>query len=362
LHASRDGVPVSLPEIPRGVITTLTLATDLAVLLIDAGTRPAEIGLLDLRTGFRYLTDARPPALHVTEPAAPEMVTYPASEGRKIHALLYRPSGSGPHPVLLSIHGGPEAQERPVYARSGLYQYLLSQGIALFAPNIAGSTGYGSAHQKLIYRDWGGIDLDDLDHAMQYLTAQPWADPDRIATMGASYGGFAVLSCLARLPYAWAAGVSICGPSNLLTLANAAPPTWRDFVNTVLGDPQTDADHLRQRSPITYADNITAPLFILQGVRDPRVPQNESDQLVNRLREHGVHVRYDIYPDEGHGFTSRDNELRAYSDIAQFLTQQLTPARLLGTASSCADASRGLAAVSRPGLKPGLAVSSSVRG
>lgn len=327
LHASRDGEPIPLPEIPRGVITALAVGPGAAVLLIDAGIRPAEIGVLDFSSGFRYLTDARPPALRVIEPVNPELVSYPAAHGRDVHALLYRPSGPGPHPVLLSIHGGPEAQERPVYARSGLYQHLLAQGIAVFAPNIAGSTGYGIAHQKLIYRDWGGIDLDDLDHALRYLKAQTWADAECTAAMGASYGGFAALSCLARLPYPWAAGVSICGPTNLVTLAEASPPTWKEFVATVLGDPETDAEFLLQRSPVTYADAITAPLFILQGARDPRVPQNESDQIVNRLRDRGVHVRYDIYPDEGHGFTNRDNELRAYNDIARFLIEQLMASR-----------------------------------
>jgi dipeptidyl aminopeptidase/acylaminoacyl peptidase len=253
----------------------------------------------------------------------PEPVVYPASAGRSVHALLYRPDSQGPYPVVLSIHGGPEAQERPMYLRSGLYQHLLSQGIAVFAPNIAGSTGYGATHQKLIYRNWGGFDLDDLDHAVRYLQADPGIDSDRIAAMGGSYGGFAALSCLARLPYQWAAGVSLCGPTNLVTLARACPPTWKHFVATVLGDPDTDAEYLTQRSPTTYADAITAPLFVLQGARDPRVPRAEADQLVTRLREHGVSVRYEVFEDEGHGFTNRENELRAYEEIAEFLGDHL---------------------------------------
>ncbi|WP_336213608.1 S9 family peptidase [Nonomuraea sp. LPB2021202275-12-8] len=326
LHADRDGSSVSLPDIPPGVITALSLAPDasFAVVMINSAARPAELAVLDLsRHEFRYLTDTRPPALHVIDPIAPELITYPARDGRDVHALLYRPDGPGPHPVLLSIHGGPESQERPVYARSGLYQHLLHQGIAILAPNFAGSTGYGTAHQKLIYCDWGGIDLDDLDQAVQYLHTLDWADPNRLAVMGASYGGFAALSCLARLPYPWAAGVSMCGPSNLLTLAKASPPTWKTFVATVLGDPDTRAEHLLARSPVTHADGINAPLFVLQGAHDPRVPQAESDQIVARLRERGVEVRYDIYPDEGHGFTNRANELTAYEAISAFLHTHL---------------------------------------
>ncbi|MGW4793553.1 S9 family peptidase [Nonomuraea sp. NPDC004297] len=326
LHADRDGSPIPLPDIPPGVISALSLAPDasLAIVLIDSAARPAELAVLDLvRHDFRYLTDTRPTALRVIDPIVPELITYPASDGRDVHALLYRPDGPGPHPVLLSVHGGPESQERPIYARSGLYQHLLHQGIAILAPNFAGSTGYGTAHQKLIYRDWGGIDLDDLDRGLRFLQTLDWADTGRLAVMGASYGGFAALSCLARLPYSWAAGVSICGPSNLVTLAKASPPTWKTFVATVLGDPDTCAEHLLARSPVTHADGITAPLFVIQGAHDPRVPQAESDQIVTRLRERGVEVRYDIYPDEGHGFTNRANELTAYEAISAFLHSHL---------------------------------------
>jgi dipeptidyl aminopeptidase/acylaminoacyl peptidase len=326
LRAARNGTELPLADIPQGVIDAISLSPDgeRMVLEIDTATRPSEIGVLNPATGFRYLTDARPPAVQVIDPVQPDLITYAAPGGRHVHALLYRPHTPGPYPVLLSVHGGPEAQERPDYAYSGLYQYLLHQGIAVLAPNIAGSTGYGLTHQKLIYRDWGGIDLDDLDHAVRHLHTLPGVDADRIAVMGGSYGGFAALSCLSRLPYQWAAGVSFCGPSNLVTLARACPPTWRPTVDAVLGNPDADAEHLTRRSPITYADAITAPLLVIQGTHDPRVPKDESDQIVNRLRARGVDVRYDVYPDEGHGFTNRSNEIKAFGDIAQFLLTHLT--------------------------------------
>ncbi|MEU8802431.1 S9 family peptidase [Spirillospora sp. NPDC048819] len=325
LRAARNGTELALADVPQGVIDAIALSPDgeRIVLEIDTAARPSEIGVLDPAAGFRYLTDARPPAVQVIDPVEPNLITYPASYGRHVHALLYQPHTPGPHPVLLSVHGGPEAQERPEYAYSGLYQYLLHQGIAVLAPNIAGSTGYGLTHQKLIYRDWGGIDLDDLDRAVRHLRTLSDIDADRIAVMGGSYGGFAALSCLSRLPYRWAAGVSFCGPSNLVTLAQACPPTWRPTVDAVLGNPDIDAEELTRRSPITYADAITAPLLVIQGAHDPRVPQDESDQIVARLRTRGVDVRYDIYPDEGHGFTNRTNEIKAYGDIAQFLVTHL---------------------------------------
>src|ERR1700683_5383033 len=141
-----------------------------------------------------------------------------------------------------------------------------------------GSAGYGIAWQQAIYKDWGGIDLDDFAAAAVYLTTLDWADPRRLAGLESSYGGFAALSCVSRLPHLWAAAVSICGPANLETLARSMPPSWATTVATMIGDPGKDADRLRERSPVTYASQITAPLLVLQGATDPRVPQAESDQ------------------------------------------------------------------------------------
>ncbi|WP_157430164.1 S9 family peptidase [Actinomadura oligospora] len=324
LHVRRGQGAVGVPEVPGGVISTLSLSPGgrKAAMLLDSPTRPEEILLVDLNeSSSRRLTDGRPPALRSVAAVEPESINFPTSGGREVHAFVYRPTTPGPHPVLLSIHGGPEGQERPRYA--ALYQHLLHHGIAVFAPNIAGSAGYGIAHQKLIYRDWGGIDLEDLDHAVRYLRTRPELDIDRVAVFGGSYGGFAALSCLARLPHRWAAGVSICGPSNLVTLASEAPPTWRKVVDTLLGNPEKDAERLLANSPITYADAIDAPLMVLQGARDPRVPRAESDSLVKSLRDRGVHVRYEVFPDEGHGFTTQANELRAYSETAVFLIEHL---------------------------------------
>ena len=326
LYASRNGTPLEMPPLPNGVVTALSLSSNggTAALLIDAATRPAEIAILDTRGGgMRYVTDTRPTGLKAVQPIEPQLVQFPARDGRTVHALAYRPHGDGPFPILMWIHGGPHGQERPHYERCGMYQYLLAQGIGIFAPNMAGSTGFGTPFQKLIYKDWGGIDLSDFEDGLTYLQSVDWADAGHVAVAGASYGGFAALSCVSRIAHPWAAGISICGPSNLVTLATNCPPTWRSFVDTVLGNPTVDADALTERSPLTYVDQITAPLFIVQGAHDPRVPKAESDQIVDRLRARGVEVRYDIYGDEGHGFTSRDNEITAYSDIAAFLVRHL---------------------------------------
>lgn len=316
------------PPLPPGVIKALDLARDgsIAALQIEMATRPAEIAVLDLaRDTLTYLTDTRPAGLTAVEPVEPQTVTFAARDGRTVHGLLYRPHGEGPFPVVMWIHGGPESQERFTYERAGLYQYLLDQGIAVYAPNAAGSRGYGLTFRTLLYRDWGGPDLHDFEDAAAYLKSMSWIDQRRLAVAGASYGGFAALSCLTRLPDLWTAGVSLCGPSNLVTLAAACPPTWRAFVNIVLGDPVADADLLTRRSPITYVDHLTAPLMVVQGARDPRVPKHEADQIVDKLRGRDVDVRYLVYQDEGHGFTNRDNEIAAYQEVGDFLIDRLKP-------------------------------------
>ncbi|NUT46447.1 MAG: S9 family peptidase [Saccharothrix sp.] len=322
LFVLRDGELLTLPEMPAGMIESLCVSGDVVAFLLSTGARPTEVVVLDLAANeLRYVTSSAPAV--ATELVEPELVRYPTHDGREVAAWLYRPRGEGVRGVVLSIHGGPETQERPRYNYAGLYQYLVSQGVAVLAPNVRGSTGYGKSYQKLILRDWGGDELGDFEHAVKYLHGQDWVDPDRIGVWGGSYGGFASLSCLSRLPSLWAAGVSLVGPSNLLTMARSAPETWRSEMANWVGDPDTEADFLLERSPITYADAITAPLFVIQGANDPRVKKAESDQIVAALRARGVEVRYDVYEDEGHGFTNRANEVRAIGDSADFLLAHL---------------------------------------
>ncbi len=325
----RTGRDVPVPELPAGVVTALRVAPDGSRLAfqLDSATRPTDLAVVDVGTKqLRYLTDSRPPALVAVRREPPELVRYPTHDGRQVPAYLYRPGGSGRFPVLLSVHGGPQAQERPLYRLSGLYQSLLDRGVGVLAPNVRGSTGYGKAYSRLILRDWGGGELGDLEHAVTYLRTLDWVDPDRIGVYGGSFGGFAALSCASRLPGLWAAVVSSFGPSNLITAARAVPPAWRKFMAGWLGDPDDDAEFLRSRSPLTYADQIRAPLFVIHGARDPRVASSESDQIVASLRARGVAVRYDVYPDEGHGFTKRENELRARADEVDFLVRHLSRA------------------------------------
>ena len=317
----------ALVDIPEGVLGACAITPDGGTIvgLFGTGARPNELVAIDIVSGaVSYLTESLPPALTEISPIAPEAVDYLTHDDRRTPAWRYRPAGPGKHPMVLSIHGGPEAQERAEYMYSGLYQFLLANGIGVFAPNARGSTGYGVSYQKLIHRDWGGAELGDFEHAISYLRSLDWVDADRIAVFGGSFGGFATLSCVSRLPLLFAAGVSVVGPSNLVTFVKSVPPTWRPLMASWVGDPEDDFDMLMERSPITYVDQITAPLMVIQGANDPRVAKAESDQIVEALRRRGVDVRYDVYPDEGHGFTKRSNEIKAIGGIAEFLIERLT--------------------------------------
>ena len=321
-----SGQLVDLPTIPAGAIDLLRVSPDGRMLgfLLNQPQHPAEVFILDLVA--LELTQLTSSAVGGVEPAdliQPQLVRFPTHDDRQIPAFLYRPRGNGPFPVVLSIHGGPEAQELPAYAYSGLYQYWVSRGIGVLAPNVRGSTGYGKSYQRLIHRDWGGDELKDFDAAARYLRSLDWVDSTRLGVFGGSFGGFATLSCISRLPDYWAAAVDIVGPSNLVTFAKAVPPTWQRMMAKWVGDPETEADFLLSRSPITYIDQIRTPLFVIQGANDPRVVKGESDQIVDLLRQRGINVRYDVYSDEGHGFTKRANELKALEDTATFMEQHL---------------------------------------
>ena len=315
------------PRTPPGAIADLRFSPDGRWLgyILNTSTTGGNLHSLRLRDRrAAQLTQALYGNVAPRDLVTPEAAQYPTFDGRGVPALLYRPRGASkaaPAGAVLSIHGGPESQERPIY--NPLYQYLLSRGIAVLAPNIRGSTGYGVAYQRLIHRDWGGGELKDLEHAAKFLRSLDWIDGQRLGVFGGSFGGFATLSAVTRLPKYWAAAVDIVGPSNLVTFAKAVPPTWRRFMKEWVGDPDEDRDFLLERSPITYVDNVRAPLLVIQGANDPRVVKPESDQMVERLRALGRKVEYLVFEDEGHGFTKEANQRRWLQATAEWFVLHL---------------------------------------
>lgn len=312
------------PEIPQGVLSGLSASHDgsIFVATVTTPTSPANLHLVEREhKTCTQLTDNKPRVAAIDSLIDAELVEITSHDGLKVPAFVYRPAGDGPHPVIVSIHGGPQAQETPRYA--ALYQFLLSKGFGIVAPNVRGSTGYGKDYVKAIECRWGDVELGDFKAVRDFAADLEWSDANRIGVFGGSYGGFAVLTCLSRQPDLWNCGVDIVGPSNLVNLYNTSPPSWREAMNVMLGKPETDFDRMMQASPITHAENIVAPLFVIQGKHDPRVVQAESDEIVGKLRALGREVRYDIYEDEGHGFSKEENEWKAFTDSVAFFCEHL---------------------------------------
>ena len=321
-----SGKELTMPDLPLCVIAGMDITPDGARLAFTL-TRPTEASNLyevELSNAeIQPLSQSMLGGIKPEDLIEPSAIFYKSFDGREIPAWLYRPAGTGKFPVVLSIHGGPEAQERTQYNYNGLYQFLLSRGIGVLAPNIRGSTGYGLSYQKLIHRDWGGDELKDIEGAAKYLNSLEWADDERLAVFGGSFGGFATLSAAARLPQYWACAVDIVGPANLLTFVQSVPPHWRPMIKNWVGDFEEDREMLIERSPITYVEQIRAPLLVIQGAKDPRVVQAESDQMVELIRQNGGSVEYYVDENEGHGATRRENSIKWMELVANFLVTNL---------------------------------------
>jgi Tol biopolymer transport system component/dienelactone hydrolase len=322
-----------IDKIPDGVISKINITPDgqKIVFLLSTAISPYDIYVYDFKTDdVKKLTNSFKNSVPYNLMKAPKIVRYNSFDNEPISAFLYLPSekfmknDKEKIGAVLSVHGGPTSQERPSYLYGGLYQYILSKGLAVLAPNFRGSTGYGKSFEKKIYHDWAGGELKDLEYAVKWLLSQKWIDKDKIGVFGASFGGFSTLNCISRLShYNWKAAVDIVGPSNLVTFTKTAPKHWKRVMAEWVGDPDTEEDFLKERSPITYVDNIKSDLLIIQGAKDPLVVKEESEQMVDKLQKSGKFVEYCVFDDEGHGFTKAKNMVKAYGLAAEFLIKRL---------------------------------------
>jgi dipeptidyl aminopeptidase/acylaminoacyl peptidase len=231
-----------------------------------------------------------------------------------------------PLPLVLYVHGGPWA--RDYWGLNSVHQWLANRGYAVLSVNFRGSTGLGKNFVNAGNLQWGRKMHDDLIDAVNWSVQQKIADPDRIAIMGGSYGGYAALAGLTLTPKTFACAVDIVGPSNLITLLETIPPYWQPEVEQFykrVGDLRTEEGRklLEERSPLSYVDRIERPLLIGQGANDPRVKQNESDQIVKAMQAKGLPVTYVLYGDEGHGFARPENRLSFYAIAEAFLAEHL---------------------------------------
>jgi dipeptidyl aminopeptidase/acylaminoacyl peptidase len=290
----------------------------------DAGPVPFYLYDRQRREG-RFLFDHQP-ELARYELAPMEPFSYTARDGLTIHGYVTFPPGAGRAglPMVLNVHGGPWA--RDTWGFDAEAQWLANRGYLCVQVNFRGSTGYGKAFVNAGDREWGAAMQDDLTDAVAYAVGQGWADPARVAIFGGSYGGYAALAGVTFTPDLYRCAVDIVGPSNLKTLIETIPPYWQPQIalfHQRVGNPETDAEFLWSRSPLSRASSIHTPLLIAQGANDPRVKQAESEQIVAALRAAGIDYEYMLFPDEGHGFAKPANRLRFYAAAERFLARHL---------------------------------------
>lgn len=253
-------------------------------------------------------------------------ITYKTRDGLTIHGYLTLPKGVDPKnlPVVVNPHGGPWARDG--WGFNPEVQFLANRGYAVLQMNFRGSTGYGREFWEKSFKQWGKTMQDDISDGVKWLIAEGIADPKRVAIYGGSYGGYATLAGLTFTPELYACGVDYVGVSNLFTFQNSIPPYWEPFkemLYEMVGHPQKDSLLLRDASPVFHVDNIKSPLLVAQGLNDPRVNKNESDQMVEALKKKGIDVPYMVKDNEGHGFRNEENRFDFYGAMEQFFFKHL---------------------------------------
>jgi dipeptidyl aminopeptidase/acylaminoacyl peptidase len=295
---------------------------------VNGDRSPSSLYVYDFASRRRTkLFDSLNQAIDPEDLVEAEIVRYRSFDGMMIPAMLYKPhqaSRTNRLPAIVEVHGGPGGQSRKGY--SGQMQFLANQGYVILRVNNRGSSGYGKTFFAADDQKHGKEPLRDCVEAKKYLQGLDYVDPARIAILGGSYGGYMTLAALAFHPQEFNAGVDIFGISNWLRTLKNTPPWWESFRKALyaeVGDPYSQEAMLREVSPLFHADKIRRPLLVIQGANDPRVLKAESDEIVEAVKKNGVPVEYVLFPDEGHGFSKKANQIVAFKAIAKFLEQHL---------------------------------------
>ncbi len=331
----------TLPE--RGIVGGMTLSKDQTKLAFSFSSSKynGDVWLYDLKTrALTQVTHSDRAGISQESFIAPELIKFKSFDGLDVRGWYYKPSrGSvsvtpiaseqvniswnqkGTIPVIVSVHGGPESQERPGF--NPLYQYYLSRGYAVLAPNVRGSTGYGKVYTHLDDVKNRENSVKDLAYAAEWLKTKGGADPKRIAVTGGSYGGYMTLAAITLYPELWAAAVNTVGIVNWETFLKNTSGYRRRQREVEYGMLDRDIDFLRAISPIKKIDRIRTPLFVIHGKNDPRVPYTEAEQVVKALKDRGAVVEYKLFDDEGHGISKLKNRLELYPLVADFLDKYM---------------------------------------
>lgn len=318
---------VKLPELPKGVYAAYNNMDSVGGKLlfsVSLPQAPENIYELDVDKGLlQQVTRNQVEQVNTEAMTAPELLRFSSFDGLEVPFFLYIPQGMERKnlPVMVDIHGGPEGQETPMF--NPFLQFMLSEGIAVVAPNIRGSTGYGKTYTHLDDVEKRLDSVKDIEELVKFLVKEGIADKKRIGVMGTSYGGFMTLSCAARLPELWACAIDTVGMFNLVTFLENTAPYRRKHRESEYGSLEHHRQILYDVSPVSKVDDIIAPLMVVHGANDPRVPVGEAEQVVNRLKSRGVSVDYLRYEDEGHGISKLKNKLDCYPRMAEFVKKHL---------------------------------------
>lgn len=330
IYDQATGAPVPLPQLPNGVITGVNISPSekLMAFYLNGDRSPSNLYVYNFATTKAMkLTESLNPEINAADLVESEVIRYKSFDGLEIPSILYKPkqaSAQNKVPAVLLIHGGPGGQTRVGY--SPVTQFLVNHGYVVLGVNNRGSSGYGKTFFAADDGKHGREPLWDCVEAKKYLASLGYVDEKKIGIMGGSYGGYMVLAALAFKPEEFAVGVDIFGVSNWVRTLQSIPPYWESFRKSLyreMGDPAKDLENLRAISPLFHTEKIVKPLIVLQGANDPRVIKPESDEIVESIKKRNGVVEYVLFDNEGHGFTKKANEIRAYKAILNFLDRHL---------------------------------------
>lgn len=331
IKENKTGKNIDFPDIPDGDIKGVNISESekLMRLTVGASKSTSNIYVYNFEDrSLKKLTNTMNPELDADNLVSAEIVRFKSFDGLEIPAIYYKPltaSKDNKVPALVWVHGGPGGQSRVGYF--SLIQFLVNHGYAILAVNNRGSSGYGKSFFKMDDLNHGDKDLKDCIWGKKWLQEQNYIDADKIGIIGGSYGGYMTMAAMTFTPDEFKVGVNIFGVTNWLRTLKSIPPHWESFREALykeIGDPFTkDSIRLYEISPLFHAKNVKNPVMVLQGANDPRVLQVESDEIVNEMRKNNIPVEYVLFPDEGHGFRKKENEIKGYGQVLLFLDKYL---------------------------------------
>ena len=333
LFDHQTGKELEFPKFDDGSVQNVSISRSEKKMRLGVGSSraPSNIFVYDFETKeLKKITNTLNPEINEADLVPAQVVRYKSFDGLEIPAIYYKPHQASKKtkvPAIVFVHGGPGGQAGQYYF--SLTQFLVNHGYAVLDVNNRGSSGYGKTFFKMDNRNHGDKDLKDIVWGKKYLQSLDYIDTSSIAILGGSYGGYMTLAALCFYPDEFKAGVDLFGVANWLRTLRSIPPYWEAFKNALydeIGDPNSaDTVRLKNYSPLLNAHKIKKPLLVLQGANDPRVLKVESDEIVETVKKNNVPVDYVVFPDEGHGFLKKENEIKGYGQILQFLDKYLKP-------------------------------------